>query len=355
MLDNNLKVLLISSLPPPVGGISTWTKQYIKYFDRNGLCIDLVNTAVIGKRAERMNSRIIVLDEFIRTKAIITELKEKISRFQPSIIHLNTSCGKYGIIRDFIIASIARSKKVAVVVHFHCNIENHIKNKRALWIFKSLIKRASEIFVLNKASKEFININCHRKAIVIPNYISEDWVSKQPKIIKDTIQTIVFIGHIRFEKGIQDIIDIARLLPKKKFILAGKMMYEKSKFAELENVELLGEIDNKNVRELLDNTDLFLFPTKSEGFSISLLEAMARGVPIITTPVGANLEMIENEGGVIVNTGDIRSMIESIERLENKEIRKYMSDWNVEKVKRTYSMTSVMNYILNEYKRLIIY
>ena len=87
------------------------------------------------------------------------------------------------------------------------------------------------------------------------------------------------------------------------------------------NVKLLGAIEQKDVQGLLDSADVFLFPTRSEGFSMALTEAMARGIPIITTRVGANLEMIEEYGGVGVSVGDVTGIVQAIEKLKNVETR----------------------------------
>ncbi len=51
-----MKVLLISPLPPPVGGIGTWTEKYLSNCPRFNIEADIVNTAAIGKRAEKINN-----------------------------------------------------------------------------------------------------------------------------------------------------------------------------------------------------------------------------------------------------------------------------------------------------------
>src|SRR5690554_3015250 len=100
MKRNNLKILLLSPLPPPAGGIASWTQQYLNWSEKNNLNVEIVNTAIIGKRAEKINQKTKIVDEIKRTKDIIKDLKTKINTFKPQIIHLNTPCGKLGIIRD---------------------------------------------------------------------------------------------------------------------------------------------------------------------------------------------------------------------------------------------------------------
>ena len=60
----DMKVLLVSPLPPPKGGIATWTERFVEYSKRNGLVCEVVNTAVTGKRAVSFSSkkRIVIRD-----------------------------------------------------------------------------------------------------------------------------------------------------------------------------------------------------------------------------------------------------------------------------------------------------
>ena len=125
MIMNNetLKVLLVSPLPPPVGGIATWTQQYINWSKENNLKVEIVNTAFIGSRAKKINGKVEIIDEIKRTFKIISEMSHKIKRFKPSIVHLNTPCGKFGIIRDYICVLLAKMNKVKIVIHYRCNIK----------------------------------------------------------------------------------------------------------------------------------------------------------------------------------------------------------------------------------------
>ncbi len=64
--DFAVKILLISPLPPPAGGIATWTKTYLETELAKTNQVDIVNTAVIGSRINRFTT-VSVLDEIPRT------------------------------------------------------------------------------------------------------------------------------------------------------------------------------------------------------------------------------------------------------------------------------------------------
>jgi len=69
-----------------------------------------------------------------------------------------------------------------------------------------------------------------------------------------------------------------------------------------------------DARELLSTMDLFVLPSRSEGLSVSLLEAMAGGVPVAVTDVGANLEVIENGAAGTVLPADEAAWPEIMEQ-----------------------------------------
>jgi glycosyltransferase involved in cell wall biosynthesis len=70
-----------------------------------------------------------------------------------------------------------------------------------------------------------------------------------------------------------------------------------------------------SLRELYAACDAWLFASRSEGFGLPPLEAMACGTPVIATPAGAAPELVEQGGGVLVPFDDPRSMADAIERI----------------------------------------
>lgn len=351
--DNKVKILLISPLPPPAGGIATWTEKFIRWSKTNYIDVDIINTSVIGKRAKKINNSRSYFDEFKRTINIINTLINKLNKDYPLVAHLNTSCGKFGIVRDFFCAAIIKKRGVPLVVHYHCNIEDQLKNPIQKFYFRKLSTFASANIVLNKQSKIYIEQVCRQNSKVLSNFIDDEYIINNGKNINDKIQSIAFIGHVQKSKGIIEIFEVAEKFHNIKFTLAGPISDEVQGLKKPDNILLAGVISHSEVRSLLHTTDIFLFPTYSEGFSVALLEAMAMGVPIITTPVGANADMIESRGGIIVQKKNCKDIEQAIIRLQDKEYRKKMSEWNIGKVKKKYLVNDVLNELLVIYNDVI--
>jgi glycosyltransferase involved in cell wall biosynthesis len=80
-----------------------------------------------------------------------------------------------------------------------------------------------------------------------------------------------------------------------------------------ESVRFVGVIHD--VAGLLSTVRLFVLPSLTEGISLTLLESMARGLPVVATAVGGNPEVVDNETGLLVPAGDPSALADAVERL----------------------------------------
>ena len=146
---------------------------------------------------------------------------------------------------------------------------------------------------------------------------------------------------------------MAKDMPHITFNLIGPIEEEIKKCQKSDNVVLRGEILHENIAEELEKADVFLFPSYTEGFSMALLEAMNIGLPVIATDVGANSDMIENKGGILVSSQNSQQIVEAINALNPESIRERMSNWNQQKVKKYYTIDKVMKRLDDIYKELL--
>lgn len=90
-----------------------------------------------------------------------------------------------------------------------------------------------------------------------------------------------------------------------------------------------------DIKELLVAADVFLFTTLQEGLPRSMMEAMASGLPCIVSKIRGNVDLMEDgTGGYLCGSTDVESFAKSITELtENSELRKKMSEYNLEHIK----------------------
>lgn len=349
-----MKVLLISPLPPPVGGIATWTVCYENYCKEHQIPLSIINNALVGTRREKHSSKIRLLDEIFRTSKIINNLIRGVRKDKPDIIHLNSSCSRFGIFRDCLCTLIGRCFSVPVVLQCHCNIEDQIRGRLAMFAFRWMVSLSSKVFVLNRFSAEFAKRYSAEKVTIVPNFANESILFERINISK-TIQRAVFVGHVRKEKGVLEILQAAEKFPNITFSLVGPVQQDIDKMPYSKNVEFLGAQSHDEVIKILREADIFLFPSYSEGFANALLEAMASGLPIIASDVGANAEMIEDKGGVIIPKTDCEALCAAIHYLDcNQLLRTQMSAWNTNKVLCKYLINVVMKDIFDIYEEIAV-
>ena len=81
-----------------------------------------------------------------------------------------------------------------------------------------------------------------------------------------------------------------------------------------ETVRFTGDVHN--VHEYLQVSDIFVFPTEKEAFGISLVEAMACGLPVVATPTGGIKDiLVDQQNGLLVEAGSFQALYDAIQRL----------------------------------------
>lgn len=359
---SELKLLLISPYYEDgkqiSGGIVNWTKNFIcNPIVSSQIKISIVNTRLIGGRALG-SDKYSYFDESYRFCWNVVSLLIQLILKKPDIVHLNTSCSNFGLIRDSIFSSIVKFFNKPLVVHFHCDVAYYSYSQRAFLCLSKLVQRADTLFVLNKPSQKFILEEFGEKSEILPLYIPNDKLKQiVQRKVEDTIKCIIFVGHVTENKGCDIILKLAEMIPQVKIILIGHVFEEFiAKYEIPNNVVLTGNLPHSQVETYLRKADLFLFPSKTEGFPTAVLEAMAFGLPIIASGVGAIPEMIgtNGEGGIIVESQSSVQFCNAIQKLNTSvNLRQTMSEWNIIRVNQFYNDSVVLKTMLLKYQALI--
>ncbi len=177
---------------------------------------------------------------------------------------------------------------------------------------------------------------------------------------------IATVGNIRRVKGhdifIKTAAAVVSQFPAASFSIAGEVL-EPDYFAELQTlVRELNLSDHfhfaggiTNLREYLSTADIFVLPSRSEGFSNAIVEAMAASLPVVATDVGGNPEAVQNGvNGIIVASEDVAALSAAIIRLlsDPSQARKMGAEGKRLAAER-FTTDAMMSQITSVYARLL--
>jgi glycosyltransferase involved in cell wall biosynthesis len=177
---------------------------------------------------------------------------------------------------------------------------------------------------------------------------------------------VTTVGNIRRVKGHDVLITAAATIvqqfPKVSFSIAGEVL-EPAYFAELQAlVQELDLVDHvrfeggvTNLRQLLATADIFVLPSRSEGFSNAIIEAMASSLPVVATDVGGNGEAVKDGiTGFLVPPEDPGALSAAILRLiSDPSQAKAMGAAGMKVVAERFTTETMMNQIAGAYRNLL--
>ncbi len=228
--------------------------------------------------------------------------------------------------RKAIFAAIARRFGVPVVLHLHGSEMKDFYAAQPALVKRMIVgqlEAASRVLVLSQSWRRFVaEIAPRAKTAVAPNYVD---VPDAPPVRARPAREILFLGLVGERKGVFDLLKAFALAradnSEIELTIGGAGAIERAR-SEAQRLGVAGHVDFRGwvgpqEREaLLARADIFALPSRNEGLPMSVLEAMARGLPVIATPVGGLPELIEDGvNGILVPPGDAEALARAILKL----------------------------------------
>jgi len=206
------------------------------------------------------------------------------------------------------------------------------------------LKPSDFIWTLTDFETNYFHQNFHipySKMINVGNGIDSSLITKVQKLQSSKVLNLLYIGSFASHKGIATIIDAFTLLTKAlKFqrskvlslTLAGQpTLYSpiiEQKIRSLptsirSRIKLIYKFKTKDLKLLLDQSSILISASSQESFGLVLLEAMARGVPVIGADIPATSEIIKKSGaGITFKTDDPKDLAQKILMLQKSKAQK---------------------------------
>jgi glycosyltransferase involved in cell wall biosynthesis len=162
------------------------------------------------------------------------------------------------------------------------------------------------------------------------------------------------VGSVTEHKGHRLFLEMARRIlqkhPAAGFLVVGedvenggRYRHEMERYAASLGIEksvvFYGFVADEKARMLMSTSDVFVLPTREEGFGLVLAEAQACGVPVVSTRIGPTRQVVaDGETGVLVPVDDVSSLTEAVmSLLADPDLRKTMGERGRERARRLFS------------------
>jgi sugar transferase (PEP-CTERM/EpsH1 system associated) len=317
--DSRLRVVHVV-LQLNVGGMEKLLVEFARHADRNRIDLQFLCLGARGRLAEEIEAcdwpvtSLEVPPGF--RPGLVLKLAQLFRRWRADVVHTHNS-------KPMIYAApAARLAGVAQVIH-----TRHGQRYQASWrgtmLFRLMSTMTDRVVCVSEDSAALSageGISTRRITTVRNGIDISRFSYRGPK----ADGPVVMVGRLSPEKDVETLVQAASLAveqrPSFRMNIAGDgpclegLRRRASELGLDEQVRFLGDV--RDVPELLAHASLFVLPSLTEGISLTLLEAMARGLPVVATRVGGNPEVVaDGETGLLVGTRDPRALAEAMVRL----------------------------------------
>jgi glycosyltransferase involved in cell wall biosynthesis len=309
-------------------------------------------------------------DGGIATKLIValsgwTRFLNKLAGRRVALLHVHMA-SRVSFWRKSLFILPAFVLRIPVVVHLHGGefhkFYGYESSAFAQWMIQLVFKHAHKVIVLSTSWREWI-LEQFPEAKVAIVYNSVFLPERFPFPGRDP-DLLLFLGRLGKGKGVFDLIEaLARLViiyPNIKLVLGGDGQLEvvRAHAASLgiaTNVKILGWINNQDKYDLLARSSMYVLPSYNEGLPMSVLEAMAAGLPVVSTLVGGIPEAVtDGVEGYLISPGNVTALTDRLGcLLRNENLRRSMGEAARLKVEMNFSVERIVPQIEEIYRELL--
>lgn len=327
-----MRIGLVGPLPPPAGGMANQTRLLSGLLRQEGACVEVVQTNAPYRPAWVGSLR------GLRAVARLVPYVFRIWRAagKAQVFHIMANSGWSWHLFAAPAIWIAVLRHVPVVVNYRGGEAQAFLEGSFRWVRPTLARAAAVTVPSGFLQQVFAHWGIHTE--IVPNIVELERFSYSG----DFDTALLECPHIVVARNLEPIYDVESALRAFKLIRAeyagaqlsiagggAEALALRSLADELgitDGVTFTGPIDNERMGDLYQFADVMLNPSLADNMPISVLEAMASGIPVVSTRVGGVPYLIDDGiTGVLVPARDYRAMADAILKLlENPSLRRTM-------------------------------
>ena len=333
-------VLLIGPVPPPITGQAVTFSLLVEELQKARSIVTADLSEPLGRRDQKFS--LARGAQMLRLAILVTGLMPN-----TSAVYLTIAQSRLGFLRDALFIAIASLWRRPVIAHLHGgNYASYYDSESPTmqYLIRKILRKVKRLIVLSDRLRRDFNFlgpdfEPRLRAVRNASALTRGWPRKAPC----GELHLLYLSNMLVEKGYMDCVDamahLRRLLPdvRIKLVLAGtyilgndefrtttemdSVLRKHTKYLELDDlVEVAGTVLGDEKVRLLESADIHLLPTyyQNEGQPITLIEALAAGLPSVTTRWRDIEDIIsDSKAGILVPPRNPLAIAEAIADLYN--------------------------------------
>ena len=348
-----MKILMVGVGPKCIGGMWSVAESYLEHPLLLQIAhITYIPTATMGSAVWRL---LYMLVGYVR---ILWQL----CVHRPELVHVHMA-EKGSVYRKGMVVKWAKGFGCKVIIHMHAGPFMHWyetkSDRNKAWI-KEMLNQADKVLVLGKYwGQTMETILPAEKLEVLYNGV----IVPTQRLYQASNKNLVYFGVINRDKGVPELLQAMKMLDdrlekEQRLYLYGKdlegNLEEQIKNLGLEDrVIYCGWIDSVQRDEVLRNAMLSVLPSHFEGLSMSIIEAMSYGVPVVTTNISTMPELVGEEIP-LVEVGNAAMLAREIEKYcMDETLREVCSNKLYQRAKEYFNLDETIVRLANIWKTMI--
>jgi glycosyltransferase involved in cell wall biosynthesis len=320
-------------LPPPWAGVEQVSRVLLASPLRERFDLAVIKSNVRDSNADKGRWDLSGIVRVLRT-GVLLGLRLLFRR--PAVVYLTLSQNTAGLARDLLYLRICRCFRVPAVAHLHGSLLAEFLSRQSparRAFFQRGISSARFIVVCGESIAQTLRPIFGDRVVAVANATPPDaFVSRQPRA---PTNAVAYMAHLSRAKGFYDLLSAAERVweqrPDTRFVFAGERLdvernvgdagsasdtwarFETMKNRHADRIEWRGIVTGEAKHAFFQSADVFALPSYAEAFPMSILEAMAAGLPTVATAVGAVPDVVRpGVNGFLLKPGDVGGLAQSL-------------------------------------------
>jgi glycosyltransferase involved in cell wall biosynthesis len=294
-----------------------------------------------------------------------------LARRRADLLHLHVGDGS-SFYRYMLYAVLGWLARTPVLLHWHtpgtgeaqdAGLSNGLQRRLARWG----LNHSARVFVLSPAWAEALAMvsghpHANRRMVVLPNPVDCDLIRPPDDPAQRQAEVVLFLGDFSRRKGVRDLLAAAPAVlqrrPAARFVLAGgappaDVAAQAGPLGAA--VRFPGFVRGADKVRWLQEAALLALPSYAEGLPVAVLEAMAAGLPVVTTPVGGVPDIFrDGVNGLLTPPGDVPALADALSRLlADASARQSMGHNNRQQALEQFALPQYVQRLLDVYCQVI--